>query len=170
MIKKEGSVQGNQGPFIKLIRKTILMKQGQIRSDMETRRYNRQGGILNVALTWSVWRDENGYLAGSVVVLRDVTEHNKDNDPTGAGPQGESGRHPGRRSRPRFQQCSASHLERCAVAHDARRPGWRHPGYPGRYLQSGSAGGRDDPAALDHQPQAGGQTGAGSWSASSTKL
>ncbi|MFH1035972.1 MAG: PAS domain S-box protein [Pseudomonadota bacterium] len=54
-----------------------LLKQGQTRSGLETRRYNRQGDILTVVLSWSVWRDEDGALAGSVVVLRDVTEHKK---------------------------------------------------------------------------------------------
>jgi PAS domain S-box-containing protein len=54
-----------------------LMQQGTFLSDFETRRYDRWGNILSVAVSWSAWRDENGTPAGSVVVLRDVTEHKK---------------------------------------------------------------------------------------------
>jgi PAS domain S-box-containing protein len=54
-----------------------MMMRGQTASDFETRRFDKQGNVLNVAMNWSIWRDEKGERAGSVVALRDVTEHKR---------------------------------------------------------------------------------------------
>ncbi len=54
-----------------------LLHHGQSVHAFETKRLTKQGGKLDISLSWSVWTDEAGKLVGSVVVLRDVTEQKK---------------------------------------------------------------------------------------------
>jgi PAS domain S-box-containing protein len=54
-----------------------FMKQGQSTYGYETRRYDKQGNVLDIALSWSVWRDHGGNPAGSVITLRNVTEQKR---------------------------------------------------------------------------------------------
>ncbi len=54
-----------------------VMKQGRVLFGFETRRFNKRGDILDIALSWSVWRDRQGQPAGSIIILRDITETKK---------------------------------------------------------------------------------------------
>ena len=54
-----------------------LIKKGEGFGGFETRRFTKTGEILDVSMSWSVWRDHEGAPAGSLVTVRDVTEHKK---------------------------------------------------------------------------------------------
>ena len=46
---------------------------GKTLSDTETRRYNKVGNVVPVTISGATYRDFNGRLAGSVIILRDIT-------------------------------------------------------------------------------------------------
>ena len=54
-----------------------LIKRGESRTGFESHRRTKQGEILDVSLSWSVWRNQDGAVAGSLVTVRDVTEYKK---------------------------------------------------------------------------------------------
>jgi PAS domain S-box-containing protein len=44
---------------------------------VETRRFNKRGDIVSVTISGNTYRDNNGNLAGSVIILRDITNANR---------------------------------------------------------------------------------------------
>lgn len=57
------------------IRKKIIKGQGG--RDIETRRYNKNKDILDIILSFDVWRGKNNAPIGCVIILHDVTENKK---------------------------------------------------------------------------------------------
>lgn len=53
------------------------LKRGKSVSGVKTRRYNKGRKILDIDMSFSVWKSKSGEPIGSVVILRDVTEQNK---------------------------------------------------------------------------------------------
>jgi PAS domain S-box-containing protein len=47
---------------------------GETLSGTQTRRYNKAGEIVHVSISGATYRDRSGRLAGSVIILRDITE------------------------------------------------------------------------------------------------
>ncbi len=54
-----------------------LVKQGEGHHGFETRRYSKNKKILDVSISFDVWRGHGGILKGSVVILHDVTERKR---------------------------------------------------------------------------------------------
>ncbi len=54
---------------------TVL--SGEMVPATETKRYTKNGNILNVSISGAVYRDRNGQLAGSIIILRDITENKR---------------------------------------------------------------------------------------------
>ncbi|MBF0497831.1 MAG: PAS domain S-box protein [Deltaproteobacteria bacterium] len=61
----------------KTLKKIEFLKRGEGFYGFETRRFDREGLILDVCISAAVWRDIAGTPQGSVIVLRDVTEQKK---------------------------------------------------------------------------------------------
>ncbi len=57
--------------------KIEMIKRGESFSGFETRRLNKAGELLDISMSAAVWRDADGNPAGSVIILRDVTEQKK---------------------------------------------------------------------------------------------
>ena len=55
--------------------RTIL--SGEIVPATETKRYTKEGDVLNVSVSGAVYRDSSQALAGSVIILRDITENKR---------------------------------------------------------------------------------------------
>ena len=53
------------------------IKRGESFFGFETRRYNNKGDILDISMSSAVWLDESGVPAGSIIILRDVTDQKK---------------------------------------------------------------------------------------------
>ncbi len=53
------------------------MKNGEDLKNFETKRLAKDGQVLDVSINAATWRDAEGELAGSVVVLRDITVQKK---------------------------------------------------------------------------------------------
>jgi len=53
------------------------LNRGESFHGFETRRYNKKREILDISMSFDVWRDKDGNPAGSVVILHDVTKHKK---------------------------------------------------------------------------------------------
>ncbi|MCP4752569.1 MAG: PAS domain S-box protein, partial [Proteobacteria bacterium] len=53
------------------------IKRGESFFGFETRRYNKQGDILDISISSAVWRDKDGVPLGSIINLRDITEQKK---------------------------------------------------------------------------------------------
>jgi two-component system cell cycle sensor histidine kinase/response regulator CckA len=53
------------------------LQRGESCSGFETRRFNKQGQILDIILSLDVWRDRHGQPEGNVVILHDITEQKK---------------------------------------------------------------------------------------------
>lgn len=47
---------------------------GETLSGTQTQRYNKAGSIVHVSISGSTYRDRRGQLAGSVIILRDITQ------------------------------------------------------------------------------------------------
>jgi two-component system sensor kinase FixL len=54
-----------------------LLKAGKTFSDVETRRYNKAGDILDVSITTGIYLDSDGIPLGSVNIVRDITERKR---------------------------------------------------------------------------------------------
>ncbi|SDT83907.1 hybrid sensor histidine kinase/response regulator [Desulfobacula phenolica] len=50
-----------------------LIKRGKSYNEFETHRYNKKHEILDVSISFDVWRGQNGVPKGSVVIFHDVT-------------------------------------------------------------------------------------------------
>jgi PAS domain S-box-containing protein len=50
---------------------------GEVLPATETRRYTKDGNIINVSISGAAYRGHNGELAGSIIILRDITETKK---------------------------------------------------------------------------------------------
>ncbi|MEW5725029.1 MAG: PAS domain S-box protein, partial [Thermodesulfobacteriota bacterium] len=53
------------------------VKRGVSFQGFETIRYNKNREVLNISMSAAVWRDRNDVPAGSVIILRDITEQKK---------------------------------------------------------------------------------------------
>jgi len=51
-----------------------MLMAGETLSSIESRRYARCGDVINVSISGATYRDRLGGLAGSVIILRDITE------------------------------------------------------------------------------------------------
>jgi PAS domain S-box-containing protein len=51
-----------------------LVLRGEGFTNRETRRYTKDGRIINVSISGATFRDEKGQIAGSIINLRDITE------------------------------------------------------------------------------------------------
>lgn len=59
------------------LKRIEMVKRGQNFHGFETRRYTKDGKSLDINMSAAVWRDSRGVPAGSVIILRDVTEQKK---------------------------------------------------------------------------------------------
>lgn len=50
------------------------MIRGERYQGFETRRFSKTGGIVDISMSFDIWRDQAGKRTGSVVILHDVTE------------------------------------------------------------------------------------------------
>lgn len=53
------------------------LNKGESHYGFETRRYDKNKRIIDISMSFGVWRDEQGNPAGSVVTLRDITQQKK---------------------------------------------------------------------------------------------
>jgi PAS domain S-box-containing protein len=53
------------------------IQSGETVPATETKRYTKDGTVLNVSVSGAVYRDSNQELAGSVIILRDITENKR---------------------------------------------------------------------------------------------
>jgi two-component system cell cycle sensor histidine kinase/response regulator CckA len=58
-------------------RRLQQIKRGRSFHGFETRRLNKEGKLLDISMSAAAWRDSQGRPSGSVITLRDVTEHKK---------------------------------------------------------------------------------------------
>ncbi len=54
-----------------------MVLAGESFSGIETRRYTKEGNIINVSLSGAIYRDQDGNPAGSVINIRDISEQKK---------------------------------------------------------------------------------------------
>ncbi|MES0447488.1 MAG: PAS domain S-box protein, partial [Desulfobacterales bacterium] len=54
-----------------------MVLAGESFSGIETRRYTKEGNIINVSLSGAIYRDQYGNPAGSVINIRDISEQKK---------------------------------------------------------------------------------------------
>ena len=53
------------------------LNRGESFHGFETRRYNKKGEMLDIRMSFGVWRNKDGNPVGSVVILHDFSEHKK---------------------------------------------------------------------------------------------
>ncbi|THB79600.1 MAG: PAS domain S-box protein [Desulfobacteraceae bacterium] len=53
------------------------LKRGEGYLSFKTKRYDKNRNLIDIDMSFNVWKDKSGKPAGSVVILRDVTEQNK---------------------------------------------------------------------------------------------
>jgi len=70
--KKIDYVPGEEWPPTRKMLDKI--KSGERYQGFETRRFTKNGKIVDVSMSFGVWRDQEGNRTGSVVVLHDITE------------------------------------------------------------------------------------------------
>ncbi len=58
-------------------RRLQQIKRGRSFHGFETRRLNKEGKLLDISMSAAAWRDSQGRPSGSVITLRDITEHKK---------------------------------------------------------------------------------------------
>lgn len=51
-----------------------MLNRGENYSGFATRRLDKEGNEIDVVLSWSVWRDKEDNIAGSIVIIRDATK------------------------------------------------------------------------------------------------
>ena len=74
--KMDGFVpEENMPETMEMIKKVTVSREGF--SGIETRRYTKNGGILDISISGSSYRDHEGNVAASVINLRDITEQKR---------------------------------------------------------------------------------------------
>ena len=74
--KMDGFVpEENMPETMEMIKKVTVSGEGF--SGIETRRYTKNGSILNISISGSSYRDHEGNVAASVINLRDITEQKR---------------------------------------------------------------------------------------------
>jgi PAS domain S-box-containing protein len=54
-----------------------MVLAGESFSGIETRRYTKEGNIINVSLSGAIYKDQDGNSMGSIIILRDISEQKK---------------------------------------------------------------------------------------------
>ena len=63
-----------EGSWEETARMIQAVLAGEMLSGTQTRRYNKAGEIVHVSISGATYRDRSGRLAGSVIILRDITD------------------------------------------------------------------------------------------------